>query len=136
MTNAAQMDDKSGEQSLANVSAGCGEAGTPALPPKTVRRAARSGEELVRLASAAYGPDWKMPVASLVGRSREMMWRYETGYSRISDDVARAIRKACVAAIAERVAELSAILADYLNEARRSSAQLEPGKVLPVVSLD
>ena len=121
MTNVAQM-GISGERALADVSADGGESRTSALSPKTVRRAAMSGEELVRLTSAAYGPDWKMPVAALVGRSREMMWRYETGYSRISDDVAKAIRKACLAALAERVAEMSAILADCLSEQCRSSA--------------
>jgi len=113
------------EQSPANVSATSDQAmiqtiaATTNPPPKVVKRAAMAGEELLRLASAAYGPEWKTPVAALVGRSREMLWRYETGSSRISEDLAKAIRKSCLAALAERVAEMSAILAGYLNEELR-----------------
>ena len=118
MTNAVKMDNCR-EQSAPDVSTDGDAAETPAitstLPSRMVRRAAMSGEELVRLASAAYGPEWKMPVAALVGRSREMLWRYETEYSRISDDLAKVIRKACLATLAQRVAEMSAILAGYLK---------------------
>lgn len=68
-------------------------------------------KELLKIASAAFGPDWKLPLAEGLGMSREMMWRYEKEVTPISDEIATKIRRICKSAIAKRVDHLQKVLA-------------------------
>jgi predicted transcriptional regulator len=70
-------------------------------------------KELMTIAAAAYGPDWKQPLATAVGMSREMMWRYEKEVTPINDDIAEKIRRICISQITKRVEHLKKVLARY-----------------------
>jgi transcriptional regulator with XRE-family HTH domain len=65
--------------------------------------------ELLKIAAAAFGPDWKKPLAEALGMSREMMWRYEKEVTPISDEVSEKIRKACAKTLEKRIAYLSGV---------------------------
>jgi hypothetical protein len=78
-----------------------------AIPINPTRfEATMSAKELIALATAAYGSEWKTPLAQAVGYSREMLWRYETGRSAIPEQTADAVRRNCRARIAQRIDEL------------------------------
>jgi len=52
-----------------------------------------TGKELAKLAEAAFGKRWKYTVRDKLKVSREMLWRYETGQTPISDDLNDRFRK-------------------------------------------
>jgi len=68
-------------------------------------------KELLMLAGAAFGPDWKVPMAEALGMSREMMWRYEKEVTPISETVAGQIRKICKVQITKRIDHLKKVVA-------------------------
>jgi hypothetical protein len=76
-------------------------------------RSAMSAKELIALATAAYGQDWKMPLSQAIGYSREMLWRYETARSVMPGQTAEAIRRNCRARIAQRIDELRRALQPF-----------------------
>ena len=71
---------------------------------------AMTGAELKRIAEAGFGPEWKTPVAEHLEYTREMLWRYERGKSKIPDHIATRIRKLCHKAIEKRRDYLSGLL--------------------------
>ena len=67
--------------------------------------------QLRNIATAAYGKDWKYPLADDTAISRAMLWRYQHGHTRISDEIRERVIKACKRRIAEKVEKLQAVLA-------------------------
>jgi len=51
--------------------------------------------QLRNIATAAYGKDWKYPLADDTAISRAMLWRYQHGHTRISDEIRERVIKAC-----------------------------------------
>ena len=69
-----------------------------------------TGEELKKLATAAYGTRWKMIVGGQMDVSREMLWRYETSVTPISEELAGEFRKLFKMQIERQLGSLNAIL--------------------------
>ena len=69
-----------------------------------------TGAELKRLAEAAFGREWKTPVADQLEYTREMLWRWETGKSPIPEHIGVKLRKLFLKAIEKRRDQLTAIL--------------------------
>lgn len=73
-------------------------------------------KELEQLATAAYGPDWKTPLANEVDCTREMLWRYVTERTPIPDYLVQPIRSACLRNVKKKMAALQKTL-DQLEQA-------------------
>lgn len=69
-----------------------------------------TGKELVKLAEAAYGSRWKYTVRDALKVSREMLWRYETGATPISEALEEKFKKLFRKEIEKRRDQLTAIL--------------------------
>lgn len=50
--------------------------------------------QLTKLGVLAFGPRWKTALKDEAGISREQIWRYESGRTPISDEVAEQIKAA------------------------------------------
>lgn len=65
--------------------------------------------EFTKIAAAAFGPEWKIPLAKALEMSREMMWRYENEVTPISEVVAERIRTVCAKTIEKRIGYLTGV---------------------------
>lgn len=68
-------------------------------------------KELERLASAAYGPGWKIALARELDCTRELLWRYVTGRTPIPEYQVGPIRTICQRQIKKQIATLEKTLA-------------------------
>lgn len=68
-------------------------------------------QELDLIASAAYGDDWKTPLAVEMNITRETLWRYATGRTAVPDYYHVMIRRICKRAIEQKMQKLNKALA-------------------------
>ena len=69
-----------------------------------------TGKELGKLGNAAFGVHWKTPVREALGVSREMLWRYETSNTPMTEEFMEKVRKLFKREIEKRRDSLSALL--------------------------
>ena len=66
--------------------------------------------ELETIASAAFGTEWKTPLAVELDMTRESVWRYATGRTPIPEQYKPMIRKICKRGIEQNLAKLEKAL--------------------------